>query len=235
MVDVPGRSSGILCRDYKGKEGDRLVTRIAPGVVSLVAELRSHERQAAKELEQEDGRRGAQALRRIPAAITLALLLTDEELDSLGAGRSSRPRCRAVGGSPSPPGVLFSACFQRSGNGSPGSGPGSRNHTPCSQGGSRMLAALGRDRLRQGVRPSLPHGCDRRKGRAKNRVTPVCVLFLLTCYVTGRRGPKCASARSFCTGTFLSGVRAELGLLDPSSPCRLPMLHGTIGRLSRRH
>jgi hypothetical protein len=52
-------------------------------VVSLVAELRSHERQAAEELEQEDGRRGAQALRRIPAAITLALLLTDEELDSL--------------------------------------------------------------------------------------------------------------------------------------------------------
>jgi hypothetical protein len=28
----------------------RLVTRIAPGVVSLVAELRSHERQAAEEL-----------------------------------------------------------------------------------------------------------------------------------------------------------------------------------------
>jgi hypothetical protein len=49
----------------------------------LVAELRSHERQAAEELEQEDGRRGAQALRRIPAAITLALLLTDQELDSL--------------------------------------------------------------------------------------------------------------------------------------------------------
>src|ERR1019366_3548923 len=33
-------------------EADRLVTRIAPGVVSLVAELRGHERQAAEELEQ---------------------------------------------------------------------------------------------------------------------------------------------------------------------------------------
>jgi hypothetical protein len=52
MADVPGGSSGILCRDYKGKEADRLVTRIDPGVVSLAAELRGHERQAAEELEQ---------------------------------------------------------------------------------------------------------------------------------------------------------------------------------------
>jgi hypothetical protein len=37
-------------RDYKGKNADRLVTRIDPGVVSLVAELRGHERQAAEEL-----------------------------------------------------------------------------------------------------------------------------------------------------------------------------------------
>jgi len=29
----------MLCRDYKGKEADRLVTRIDPGAVSLVAEL----------------------------------------------------------------------------------------------------------------------------------------------------------------------------------------------------
>ena len=36
-------------RDYKGKEADVLVTRIDPGVVSLVAELRGHERQAAEE------------------------------------------------------------------------------------------------------------------------------------------------------------------------------------------
>ena len=31
-------ASGFLCRDYKGKEADRLVTPIDPGVVSLVAE-----------------------------------------------------------------------------------------------------------------------------------------------------------------------------------------------------
>jgi hypothetical protein len=41
---------GSLVRSYKGKEADRLVTRTDPGLVSLVAELRGHERQAAEEL-----------------------------------------------------------------------------------------------------------------------------------------------------------------------------------------
>jgi hypothetical protein len=40
MADLPGGASGLLCRDHKGKNADRLVTRIYPGVVSLVAELR---------------------------------------------------------------------------------------------------------------------------------------------------------------------------------------------------
>jgi hypothetical protein len=40
MADVPGGASGLLVRDYKGREAARLVTRIDPGVVSLVAELR---------------------------------------------------------------------------------------------------------------------------------------------------------------------------------------------------
>jgi hypothetical protein len=38
------------CAAQGGKEADRLVTRIDPGVVALVAELRGHERQAAEEL-----------------------------------------------------------------------------------------------------------------------------------------------------------------------------------------
>jgi hypothetical protein len=41
MADLPGGTSGLLCRDYKGNGADRLVTRIDPGVVSLVAELRA--------------------------------------------------------------------------------------------------------------------------------------------------------------------------------------------------
>jgi hypothetical protein len=52
MADLPGGASGMLVRDYKGKEADRPATRIDPGVISLVAELRGHERQAAEELEQ---------------------------------------------------------------------------------------------------------------------------------------------------------------------------------------
>jgi len=65
----------LLVRGYKGKEADRLMTRIDPGVVSRVAELRGYERQAAEELGR--GR---------PAAVTVALLLSDEELDSLEKG-----------------------------------------------------------------------------------------------------------------------------------------------------
>jgi hypothetical protein len=42
----------LLVRGYKGKEADRLVTRIDHGVVSLVAGWRGHERQAAEELGQ---------------------------------------------------------------------------------------------------------------------------------------------------------------------------------------
>jgi len=80
-----GRSaSGMLVRGYKAKKANRLVTRIDPGVVSLVADLRGHEQQAAEESERwiahHEERKPLDAS---PAAITLALLLTDEELDSL--------------------------------------------------------------------------------------------------------------------------------------------------------
>jgi hypothetical protein len=52
IADFPSGASGLRVRDYKGRKGDRLMTRMDPGVVSLVAELRGHERQAAEELEQ---------------------------------------------------------------------------------------------------------------------------------------------------------------------------------------
>jgi hypothetical protein len=87
MADLPGGASGLRVRGYKGKEADRLVTHIDPGVVSLVAELRGHERQATEELEQwKTGVEERTPLDASPAAITLALLLTDEELDSLERG-----------------------------------------------------------------------------------------------------------------------------------------------------
>jgi hypothetical protein len=53
-------------------------------VVSLLAELRGHERQAAEELERwKTGAEERKPLDASPTAITLALLPTDEELDSL--------------------------------------------------------------------------------------------------------------------------------------------------------
>jgi hypothetical protein len=52
MADLPGGASGLLVRGYKGKEADRKVTCSDPGVVSLIAELRGHERQAAQKLGQ---------------------------------------------------------------------------------------------------------------------------------------------------------------------------------------
>ena len=84
MADLSGGASGMLVRGYKGKEADRVVTRSAPGMVSLVAELRGHERQAPEELERWKTRvEERRVVDASPAAITLALLLTDEELDSL--------------------------------------------------------------------------------------------------------------------------------------------------------
>ena len=65
----------MLVRDYKGKEADVLVTRIDPGVVSLVADLRGHEQQAAEESERwiahHEERKVIDAS---PAAVTLAAI-----------------------------------------------------------------------------------------------------------------------------------------------------------------
>jgi hypothetical protein len=87
MVAVPGGASGILARDYKGKEADWLVTRIDPGVVSL---SRNSAATGGGLPRNWAGGRPAAEKRKVidvsPAAITLALLLTDEELDSLEKG-----------------------------------------------------------------------------------------------------------------------------------------------------
>jgi hypothetical protein len=45
MADLPCGASGLL---LQGEEADVPVTRIDPAVISLVAELRGHERQAAE-------------------------------------------------------------------------------------------------------------------------------------------------------------------------------------------
>jgi hypothetical protein len=81
MADVPGGASGLLMRDYKGKEPDRPVYRIDPGVVALLAELRGHERQAAEELEQwKTHVEERKVIDASPAAITLAMVCSREQL-----------------------------------------------------------------------------------------------------------------------------------------------------------
>jgi hypothetical protein len=47
-----GRRERDALPGLQGQGADRLVTRIDPGVVAVVAELRGHERHAAEELEQ---------------------------------------------------------------------------------------------------------------------------------------------------------------------------------------
>jgi len=47
MADVPGGETGLLVRDYKGKDAATPVYRVD---TRLLAELRAHERQAAEEL-----------------------------------------------------------------------------------------------------------------------------------------------------------------------------------------
>jgi hypothetical protein len=84
MADLPGGASGLLLRKYKGKKADRLVTRIDPAIISLVAELRRHERQAAEELGQwKTGLEEPKLPDASPAAFTLAQICTPEELEEI--------------------------------------------------------------------------------------------------------------------------------------------------------
>src|SRR5437899_3122781 len=80
MADVPGGASGLLFRDSRG------VARIDSGLVSLLAELRAHEQQAAQELSQWQTRSVVEerkVLDATPAAVALATILTLEQLEEL--------------------------------------------------------------------------------------------------------------------------------------------------------
>ena len=80
MADVPGGASGLLFRDSRG------VARIDSGLVSLLAELRAHEQQAAQELSQWQTKtvhEERKTLDATPAAVALATILTLEQLEEL--------------------------------------------------------------------------------------------------------------------------------------------------------
>ena len=82
-ASVPGGSTGLLTKDYKGKQADTPVYKVD---TALLSELRAHERQAAEELNQWkaviDERKMIDAS---PRAIELALVMSREELEDLAA------------------------------------------------------------------------------------------------------------------------------------------------------
>src|SRR5450432_773201 len=80
MSETAGGASGLLMVDYKGKES-MPVYRVDTGVVSLMTELRAHERQAAEELDQWKIRTVVETTVAVtPVAMTLAQLLTRDQL-----------------------------------------------------------------------------------------------------------------------------------------------------------
>jgi hypothetical protein len=82
FADVPGGTTGLLIKDYKGKGAHTPVYRFD---AALLTEVRAHERQAAQEsgqwrtVAEEPRPPGAS-----PAAITLAMLCTLQEALSAG-------------------------------------------------------------------------------------------------------------------------------------------------------
>jgi HAMP domain-containing protein len=76
--DVPGGSTGLLCKTYVGKDADQPVYKLDTG---LLAELRAHEQQAAQELGQWKTVVESKTVTFNQTTITLGLLLTDAELD----------------------------------------------------------------------------------------------------------------------------------------------------------
>jgi hypothetical protein len=106
MTDLPSGASGRLCLDCKGKNADRLVTRIDPGVVLLVAELRAAMTAGRRKTGAvEDTRRGAQGGRCLaggdhagPAADRRGVGLPGEEgwrWRNRGARTTRWSRCRS--------------------------------------------------------------------------------------------------------------------------------------------
>ena len=82
MADVPGGASGLLFRDSRG------VARIDSGLVSLLAELRAHEQQAAQELSPWQTKTVVEERKTIdatPVAVALSMILTVEQLEELEA------------------------------------------------------------------------------------------------------------------------------------------------------
>jgi hypothetical protein len=89
MADLPGGASGILRRDYKGRRADQLVTRIDPGVVSLLAISSAT---IALEISSRNARTKAKQKRWERLSACLELLLDERGMDCwCAATRGSKP------------------------------------------------------------------------------------------------------------------------------------------------
>ena len=81
MVDIPGGSTGLLCKDYKGKEATQRVARVK----AIAAELRATECQAAQETgdwnkpERDKGK----IIDVTPAVVSLGMICTKEQLQEM--------------------------------------------------------------------------------------------------------------------------------------------------------
>jgi hypothetical protein len=75
MADIPGGVTGLLCKDYKGKDADQLVTKIDTGVMALSAEFRALERQAEELAQWEVVIESRKVVDATPAAVILGIVL----------------------------------------------------------------------------------------------------------------------------------------------------------------
>jgi hypothetical protein len=87
LVEIPGGSTGLLYKDFKGKEADRLVTRVDRAVLAIAAALRAIERQAAEETGQWrlPEKENKVVIDATPQAIMLGMLMSKEQLLELKA------------------------------------------------------------------------------------------------------------------------------------------------------
>jgi Terminase small subunit len=100
FAEVPGGTTGLLCKDYKGKAADTVVYKVDTG---LLAELRAHEKQAAEELEQwKTHIEVRKTIDVTPEAYALALLCTPEQLAEMERRALELEQQRKTDGPPQP-------------------------------------------------------------------------------------------------------------------------------------
>jgi hypothetical protein len=138
MADLPGGESGMPAARLQAQGSLSADDGIAPGVVSLFAELRGHERQATEELGQwKTHHEERKVIDASQAAITLAILLTDEELDAARHGEPAQvfpANAAPPDGRPRLDGVIGWSRIRAVGGGAADGGPSLSRFPPLEPG-----------------------------------------------------------------------------------------------------